>query len=183
MIVFVRHAPTLYTFENKIQTYYDELDAHVTIQEYHEFIKLLRLTKIVRPIIMSSPMRRVQSTIKQLDLEPGIIDPRLEEVIPCKHDGMHKDEFIDRIIPMIDKSFSAKFVYEEIESFLNDIDWDQDYLVFTHGLRIKYFINYIFGKHMSFSQLFNNIIIKPLSLTVLQKHNHDAISLKGIYNL
>jgi probable phosphoglycerate mutase len=146
MIIAVRHLPTKF---NKIKVLQGSIDNPIeTTQEDFPMIennkKILSNFKIDG--VYSSPLLRAKQTAKLYGFDNPIIDPNISEFNFGIFENMKRDLFIEKN-PEWDNDFSkVKFgegfenFTKRLDSFIDSLLSNKTYLLFTHGVVIRYLI-------------------------------------------
>lgn len=202
MLLLVRHAPTYYTQANLIQTHENHdiapIDPECKLHFYLVLRRILHIDKIDPKLftIHSSPKARAISTALHLGFAPNVYD-ELDELNLGPYDGMQKDNFHNHMLtlnPMYDGIYEHEDktietrdqIQKRIKQYIELVtSYDNRYkttIVFTHGLWIKCFIEYVLGVNMKFENLFRNLIIRPMGIVKIDRNTNDEFKIGGIYN-
>jgi broad specificity phosphatase PhoE len=146
MIIAVRHLPTKF---NKIKVLQGSIDNPIeTTEEDFSMIennkKILSNFKIDE--VYSSPLLRAKQTAKLYGFDNPIIDPSISEFNFGIFENMERDLFVEKNSEW-DNNFNEVKIGEgfenftkRLDSFINSLSSNKTYLLFTHGVVIRYLI-------------------------------------------
>lgn len=200
MLLLVRHAPTSYTQANLIQTHENNdilpIDPECKLHFYLLLRRILHVDKIDPKSfsIHSSPKCRAISTALHLGFAPNIYN-ELDELNLGPYDGMQKNDF-HKNMEVLNCMYEGVHhacdietrdqIQKRIKQYISlATDYDNRYktiIVFTHGLWIKCFIEYIAGANFKFENLFRSLVIRPMGLVKIDYNSNEEFKIGGIYN-
>lgn len=146
MIIAVRHLPTKF---NKIKVLQGSIDNPIEATE-EDFSMIENNKKILSNFkideVYSSPLLRAKQTAKLYGFDNPIIDPNISEFNFGIFENMERDLFVEKN-PEWDTNFNeVKFgegfenFTKRLNSFIDLLPTNKTYLLFTHGVVIKYLI-------------------------------------------
>jgi alpha-ribazole phosphatase/probable phosphoglycerate mutase len=192
MILFVRHAKTKLNKLNLIQTVVDEDIEDLNETEKASFKSLLEYSAINNGIdiqelsVICSNSKRTQQTAKSVGWQEFDVDERINELNLLKFDKTNKDDLVnndeftddwDNFREIEGTENKADFI-NRISNFLDSLDDNKNYLVFSHGLVIRGIISLLVYNDINFNNILSKINVQNLDITVI-----NAKQFKGIYHI
>jgi alpha-ribazole phosphatase/probable phosphoglycerate mutase len=192
MILFVRHAKTKLNKLNLIQTVVDEDIEDLNETEKASFKSLLEYSAINNGIdiqelsVICSNSKRTQQTAKSVGWQEFDVDERINELNLLKFDKTNKDDLVnndeftddwDNFHEIEGTENKADFI-NRISNFLDSLDDNKNYLVFSHGLVIRGIISLLVYNDINFNNILSKINVQNLDITVI-----NAKQFKGIYHI
>lgn len=192
MILFVRHAKTKLNKSNLIQTVVDEDIEELNETEKVSFNSLLEYSAIKHGIdlqelsVICSNYKRTQQTAKSLGWQSFEVDERINELNLLKFDKTNKDDLVNNdefnddwnnFCEIEGTENKADFI-NRISNFIESLDNNKNYLVFSHGLVIRGIVSLLVYNDINFNSILSKINVQNLDITVV-----DAKQFKAIYHI
>lgn len=156
MIIAIRHLSTFFNRQNLLQGRANtsiSLDIdQLQIEDNLKYISSLKIDKV-----FSSPLERTLQTSSLYGFSNPIISPLLTEYDFGKYELTPKFKFIKEHPEWIDNFTKVKIGegYEafsnRINLFLNELNPDKNYIIFSHGVVIRYLITKSLGLSLDYT--------------------------------
>lgn len=175
MIILARHYYTEVNKNGLIQTIEDHNIKPIPNEIKKKFNDKISSFNLKCCHIYCSEYKRTQQTAKEIGYSYYTKQSFLNEIALPKIEGQPRKDY------HLYKKYLESIELDEREfmSFFSNLDPDFDYIMFSHGLKIKYILKYFLKSSLSVFDLFNRISLRPLGMVILG----NRFELLGIENI